>query len=70
MNRIMKTYTTENWVPLTSKSGKKYTMRMKARMVNNITGRQTVIDIKDPLMDAGISAGYFTQQYLSSGKAK
>lgn len=69
-NRIMKTYTTENWVPLTSKSGKKYTMRMKARMVNNITGRQTVLDIKDPLMDAGISAGYFTQQYLSSGKAK
>ena len=68
--KIMKTYTTENWIYLTSKTGKKYTMRMKARIVNNITGRQTTLDIKDPLMDAGISAGYFTQQYLSTGKAK
>ena len=68
--KIMKTYTTENWVYLTSKTGKKYTMRMKARIVNNFTGRQTTLDIKDPVFDAGISAGYFTQQYLSTGKAK
>ncbi|MBR1537611.1 MAG: outer membrane lipoprotein-sorting protein [Treponema sp.] len=68
--KIMKTYTTEAWQYLTSKTGKKYTMRMKARIVNGFTGRQTVLDIKDPVFDAGISDGYFTQQYLSTGKAK
>ena len=68
--KIMKTYTTEDWIYLTSKTGKTYTMRMKARIVNNITGRQTTLDIKDPVMDAGISPAYFTQQYLSKGKAK
>ena len=66
----MKTYTTEDWKYLTSKTGKKYTMRMKARIVNNITGRQTFLEIKDPVMDAGVSDAYFTQQYLSTGKAK
>ena len=69
-NKIMKTYTTEDWKYLTSKTGKKYTMRMKARIVNNITGRQTFLEIKDPVMDAGVSDAYFTQQYLSTGKAK
>lgn len=69
-SRIMKTYTTEDWFWLTSKTGKKYPMRMKARVVNNITGRYTTIEIKNPIMDAGISPNYFTQQFLSTGKAK
>lgn len=68
--QLMKTYTTEDWIYLTSKTGKKYTMRMKARIVNNKTGRQTTIDIKDPVMDGPMSPAYFTQQYLSTGKAK
>ena len=68
-SKIMKTYTTEDWIYLTSKTGKKYTMRMKARVVNEKTGRQTYLEIRDPVMDAGVSAAYFTQQYLSSGKA-
>ena len=69
-NQLMKTYTTEDWMYLTSKTGKKYTMRMKARIVNNKTGRQTLLEIKDPVMDGPMSPGYFTQQYLSTGKAK
>ena len=69
-DQIMKTYTTEDWIYLTSKTGKKYTMRMKARMANNKTGRETVLEIKDPIMDGPMSEAYFTQQYLSSGKAK
>ena len=68
--KIMKTYTTEAWQYLTSKTGKKYVMRMKARVVNNFTGRQTALEIKNPIMDAGISPAYFTQQFLSTGKAK
>ncbi|WP_407426586.1 outer membrane lipoprotein-sorting protein, partial [Treponema sp.] len=69
--KIMKTYTTEDWKYITApKTGVKYTMRMRARIVNNITGRQTLLDIKDPKFDEGISAAYFTQQYLSTGKAK
>lgn len=67
---IMKTYTTDDWIYLTSKTGKKYVMRMKARVVNNKTGRQTLLEIKDPVMDGPMSAGYFTQQFLSTGKAK
>jgi hypothetical protein len=69
-SKLLKTYTTEDWIYLTSKTGKKYTMRMKARIVTAATGRQTTLDIKNPVMDAGISAAYFTQQYLSTGKAK
>lgn len=69
-DQIMKTYTTEDWIYLTSKTGKKYTMRMKARVSNNKTGRETVLEIKDPVMDGPMPEGYFTQQYLSSGKAK
>ena len=69
-DQIMKTYTTEDWIYLTSKTGKKYTMRMKARMANNKTGRETVLEIKDPIMDGPMSEAYFTQQYLSTGKAK
>ena len=69
-SKLLKTYTTEDWFYLTSKTGKKYTMRMKARIVTAATGRQTTLDIKNPVMDAGISAAYFTQQYLSTGKAK
>ena len=69
-DQIMKTYTTEDWIYLTSKTGKKYTMRMKARIANNKTGRETVLEIKDPIMDGPMSEAYFTQQYLSSGKAK
>jgi tRNA U34 5-carboxymethylaminomethyl modifying GTPase MnmE/TrmE len=65
-----KTYTTEDWIYLTSKTGKKYTMRMKARMANNKTGRETVLEIKEPIMDGPMSDAYFTQQYLSTGKAK
>ena len=68
--KIMKTYTTEAWQYLTSKTGKKYIMRMKARIANNFTGRQTTLDIQNPIMDAGISPNYFTQQFLSTGKAK
>lgn len=68
--KVMKTYTTEDWMYLTSKTGQKYIMRMKARVVNNFTGRQTTLDIKDPIMDAGISPAYFTQQFLQTGKAK
>ncbi|WP_294430502.1 outer membrane lipoprotein-sorting protein [uncultured Treponema sp.] len=69
-NRIMKVYTTDDWMYLTSKTGKKYAMRMKARVVNNITGRYTTLEVKNPVMDAGISPNYFTQQFLSTGKAK
>lgn len=69
-NKLMKTYTTDDWTYLTSKKGKKYTMRMKARVVNNVTGRQTTLEIRDPVFDGNVSANYFTQQYLSTGKAK
>lgn len=69
--KLMKTYTTEEIIYITApKTGTKYTMRMKARIVNNITGRQTYLEIKDPKFDEGISPAYFTQQYLSTGKAK
>ena len=66
----MKVYTTEDWIYLTSKTGKKYTMRMKARVANAKTGRETLLEIKEPVMDGPMSPAYFTQQFLSSGKAK
>ena len=69
-DQLLKTYTTEDWIYLTSKTGKKYTMRMKARVATAKTGRQTVLEIKDPVMDAGISPIYFNEQYLKTGKAK
>lgn len=69
-NKLLKTYTTEEWIYLKGKTGKTYYMRMKARMVNNITGRQTTLEIQNPLMDAGSNPGYFTQQYLQTGKAR
>lgn len=69
-NQLMKIYTTEDWIYLTSKTGKKYTMRMKARVANAKTGRETLLEIKEPVMDGPMSPAYFTQQFLSSGKAK
>lgn len=69
-SKLLKTYTTEDWFWLTSKTGKKYAMRMKARIVTEKTGRQTLLEIKNPVMDGPMPAGYFTQQYLQSGKAK
>jgi hypothetical protein len=66
----MKTYTTDEWVYLTSKAGKQYVMRMKAAMENNITGRKTLVEVKEPLLDSGVSGNYFTQQFLQTGKAK
>ncbi|MBQ7539386.1 MAG: hypothetical protein IJT42_10510 [Treponema sp.] len=50
--------------------GNTYVMRMKVRIVNHITGRQTTIDVKDPVMEEKLSPSYFTQQYLQSGKAR
>ncbi len=69
-SKIMKVYTTEEWVYLTSKTGKQYIMRMRAKIFNNITGRQTILEIKEPVMDASVSGLYFTQQYLQTGRAK
>ncbi len=70
-NKLMKTYTMEEWEYFTApKSGKTYVFRKKARMVNNITGRQTFLFIEKPKFDEGISPNYFTQQFLQTGKAK
>ena len=69
-NKLMKTYTTEEWKYLTTGLGNTYVMRMKVRIVNHITGRQTIIDVKDPVMEEKLSPSYFTQQYLQSGKAR
>ena len=69
-NQLLKTYTTEDWFWLTSKTGKRYPMRMKARIVTEKTGRQTVLEIKNPIMDGPMSPAYFTQDYLKTGKAK
>lgn len=69
--KLMKTYTTEDWMYYKAKkSGKTYNLRTKARIVNNITGRQTLLEIKPPKFDEGVSPAYFTQQFLSTGKAK
>ena len=69
--KLMKTYTTEDWMYFkANKSGKTYTLRTKARIVNNISGRQSYLEIKNPKFDEGVSPAYFTQQFLSTGKAK
>lgn len=69
--KLLKTYTTEDWIYFTApKSGKTYALRLKARMTNNVTGRQTFIFIEKPKFDEGISPNYFTQQFLQTGKAK
>jgi len=68
--KLMKTYTTEDWKYITTGLGNKYVLRSKVRIVNHVTGRQTTIDVKDPIWEEKLTPTYFTQQYLQTGKAK
>ncbi|MBQ1795790.1 MAG: outer membrane lipoprotein-sorting protein, partial [Treponema sp.] len=45
-----------------------YQLRRSVNVVNEETGRQTHIFVKDFTFDKKISPAYFTQQFLSTGK--
>ncbi len=47
-----------------------YWLRRSVNVVNEVTGRQTHVKVQDYQFDKKISSSYFTQQFLSTGKAK
>jgi len=50
-------------------TGIEYPLRRKSQVVNLITGRKTIISVKDFVFDEPISNEYFTQHWLVTGKA-
>lgn len=47
-----------------------YVLRRSVNVVNEVTGRTTHVTVKECTFDKKISPAYFTQQFLSTGKAK
>ncbi|MBQ6782232.1 MAG: outer membrane lipoprotein-sorting protein [Treponema sp.] len=49
-------------------TGIEYPLRRKNRVTNLVTGRQTVATVKEFVFDGKVSSGYFTQNWLTTGK--
>ncbi|MBQ4378564.1 MAG: outer membrane lipoprotein-sorting protein [Treponema sp.] len=51
------------------KTGIEYPLRRKSVITNLVTGRKTIATVKDFVFDEPIADGYFTQNWLITGKA-
>ncbi|MBQ0051252.1 MAG: outer membrane lipoprotein-sorting protein [Treponema sp.] len=68
-SKMGKHYTTDGYREIKTAKGA-YWFREGATIENVLTGRKTVLTIKDVKFDEGISDAYFTQSWLQTGKAK
>jgi len=68
-NKLLKTMVIEE-IEKTSGIKGVYYIRRSVNVVNEITGRQTHVRVKEYKFDEKIPPSYFTQQFLSTGRAK
>lgn len=68
-NKMIKTYECLKIEMVKGKTGIEYPLRRSNRIVNLLTGRKTITTVKEFVFDEEISSGYFTQHWLTTGKA-
>lgn len=66
---MIKLYECEKLEMVKGVTGIEYPLRRQSRVSNLVTGRQTVVTVKDFKFDDRLSSGYFTQSWLTTGKA-
>ncbi len=69
-NKLIKTFVIEKIDKVRGVSGKNYNLRRACLIVNEETGRKTRLFITNEQFDKPLSPGYFTQNWLQTGKAK
>jgi hypothetical protein len=68
-DKMIKTYECLKIDMVKGKTGIEYPLRRKSLVVNLVTGRKTYVTVKDFVFDEPISDGYFSQNWLITGKA-
>jgi len=68
--KCFKTCTCDKLEMVKGATGIEYPLRRQATYKNEVTGRRSVITVKDFEFDKIISNNYFTQNWLNTGKAK
>lgn len=69
-SKLLKTYFLEKVEHVRGATGKPYVLRRACIIINNETGRKTRLFITGEQFDKPLSAGYFTQNWLQTGKAR
>lgn len=68
-DKMIKTYECHKIDMVKGVTGIEYPLRRKSVVSNLITGRKTIVTVKDFVFDEPISDGYFTQNWLINGKS-
>lgn len=68
-DRLIKLYECEKLEIVKGVTGIEYPLRRRNRVLNLVTGRQTIATVKDFVFDDIVPSGYFTQSWLTTGKA-
>ena len=68
-DKLLKSYSIEH-IETTHGIKGVYYLRKSVNVKNEVTGRQTHVFVKDYKFDERIPNSYFTQQFLSTGKAQ
>jgi hypothetical protein len=66
--KLVKTMEIKKLVPEQGKTGKTHQCRLVTEMSNAKTGRKSVLTIKNQVLDEQVKDGYFSQNWLSTGK--
>lgn len=68
-DKLIKTYECLKIDMVKGVTGIEYPLRRSNVVTNLVTGRRTVATVRDFVFDEEISSGYFTQNWLTTGKA-
>lgn len=68
--KLMKHLLLEKIENVTSTTGKSYVLRRSCLITNDLTGRSTRVSVGKLQWDKPVSMGFFTQNWLTTGKAK
>ncbi|MBR4322413.1 outer membrane lipoprotein-sorting protein [Treponema sp.] len=68
-DKMIKTYECLKIDMVKGKTGIEYPLRRKNVITNLVTGRKTIATVKEFVFDEPISDGYFSQNWLTTGKA-
>lgn len=69
-SKLIKTYEVEKLEQVKGATGMTYWLRRQNLVTNIETGRKTRVTVKEYVFDKKISDGYFTQNWLTTGKAR
>lgn len=68
-DKMIKTYECTKLEMVKGVTGIEYPLRRSNIVTNLVTGRKTIVTVKDFVFDEQISSAYFTQHWLTTGKA-